>query len=352
MANIYDVAKEAGVSIATVSAVINNSAWVSTKLKKKVDAAIRKLDYQPNLLARGLAKKRSHTLGVIVPDIANPFFPGLIRGAEDMAQEHNYSLLVASSDNDPEKEMDYLNLLVAQRVEGILLTKAPGRLPDVCLSKKAPPIVQLMRTIAGFKSDAVLADDVGAAYEGVTHLLRHGFRRIAMISGAAGVSTTRRRAAGYRQALKDWGVKYDRSLVSGGDYKVESGYLAGLDLLKRSPDAVFVSNYLMTVGLIRALSQYRLRCPDDVAVVTCDDYDWLDSFSPSLTTIDFPKYQLGSEAARLLIERQQNPDGPIQTLKLKSVMRIRESCGHRLRPMEQVAGTAQTDPGLNRSFSP
>ncbi len=350
MANIYDVAKEAGVSIATVSAVINETAYVSPKLMRRVQEAIQKLGYRPNLLARSLAKKQSHTLAVVVPDISNPFFPDVIRGAEDKAQEHGYNLLVVSSDNDPVKERSYLNLLLAKQVDGILLTKAPGRLSDVFHprpDRSPPPIVQLIRSIHGFKSDAVVADDWGAAYEGVSHLLRLGYKRVGLITGAKGVSTTRRRLAGYRQALRDWDIAFERSLVAAGDYRADSGYLAGLDLLKQHPEALFVSNYLMTVGFMKALAQYQLKCPEDVGIVTCDDYSWLDSFSPRLTTIDFPKYQLGYEAARLLVERLAHAEKPFETVKLKNSMCLRESCGHLLRP-NQPAVPAAKKRGLSR----
>lgn len=334
MANIYDVAKEARVSIATVSAVINQSAYVSPKLRRRVQRAIERLGYQPNLLARGLAKRQSHTLGVIVPDIANPFFPDVIRGAEDQAQKAGYSLLLVSTDNDPGKERSYLDILLAKQVDGFLLTKAPGKLTESIqarLNRAGSPVVQLIRTIRGFKSDAVIPDDRGAAYEGVTHLLRLGYNRIGLITGARGVSTTRLRVAGYREALKDWAVPYEPSLVAAGDYRVESGYLAGLKLLKRHPQALFVSNYLMTVGLMKAMAQYQLKCPEQVAIVTCDDYEWLDHFGPRLTTIDFPKYALGAEAARLLIARLREPDRPVETIKLANSMCIRESCGFLLR---------------------
>ncbi len=334
MANIYDVAREARVSIATVSAVINGSAYVSPRLQRRVQEAIERLGYQPNLLARGLAKKKSHTLAVVVPDISNPFFPDVIRGAEDRAQEAGYNLLVVSSDNDPRKERSYLELLLAKQIDGILLTKAPGKLPGSLLGdngRTVTPVVQLIRSIAGLKSDVVVPDDWGAVYEGVAHLLRLGYRKIGLITGVKGVSTTRRRLAGYRQALKDWGLKYEAGLVAGGDYRAESGYLSGLDLLKQRPEAVFVSNYLMTVGFMQALSQYQLRCPEDVAIVTCDDYAWLNSFSPRLTTIDFPKYELGSEGVRLLLQRIEDPDRPPEAVELKNTMCIRESCGVKLR---------------------
>ncbi len=358
MPNIYDVAKAARVSVATVSAVVNDTAFVSPSLKTRVQAAIDRLGYQPNLLARSLAQQRSHTIGMIVPDIVNPFFPEVVRGAEDRARAAGYTLLLASSDNDPTKEELYLNVFLAKRVDGILLTKAPGRMPaslTARLRTARVPIVQIAREIPGVKADAVLMDDRGAAYEGVTHLLRLGYRRIGFITGIGHVSTTRRRLLGYRDALRDWQLEVDPRLVVEGDFQVTSGYTAGVDLLKATPDAVFISNYLMAVGFMRALRQYGLRCPDDVGIVTCDDHPWLDSFTPRLTTIDLPKHALGSEAARLLVERIETdakrpaPRGRrprFTVVQLRNAMCIRESCGAGLRPARD-SGFGNGDSGAS-----
>ena len=219
MPNIYDVAKRARVSVATVSAVLNDSAFVSAGLKDRVHTAVAALGYQPNLLARSMAKQRTQTLGMIVPDIANPFFPEVVRGAEDTAHAGGYTLLITSSDNDPRKEEVYLRLFLAKRVDGIILTKAPGRLqPELqrALAKAGVPIVLLARTVPGFIADAVELDDKGAAYEGVTHLLRLGYRRVGFIGGLRGASTSRRRLDGYKAALKDWKIKVNRALVADG----------------------------------------------------------------------------------------------------------------------------------------
>jgi LacI family transcriptional regulator len=164
MPNIYDVAKRARVSVATVSAVLNDSAFVSADLKGRVETAVAALGYQPNLLARSMAKQRTQTLGMIVPDIANPFFPEVVRGAEDTAHAAGYTLLIASSDNDVKKEEIYLRLFLAKRVDGIILTKAPGRLPVVlqdALAKAGVPIVLLARTVPGFTTDVVGVEGKG-----------------------------------------------------------------------------------------------------------------------------------------------------------------------------------------------
>jgi LacI family transcriptional regulator len=340
MANIYDVAKEARVSVATVSAVVNESAYVSPALKKRVRAAVRKLGYITNLLARGLAKQESHTIGMIVPNIANPFWPEVVRGVEDSAHARGYTLVLASSDDDLTKENLYLTLFLSKRVDGILLTKAAGgikRDAAALLKTTHTPVVQLMRsspTVAGVK---VLVDEHAGSYEGVTHLLRLGYTRVAMINGLRGVSTSRSRLAGYREALRDWGQTFDPALLVEGDFRVESGYTAGIELLKRKPDAMFIANYLMAVGFMRALRQYQVRCPEDIGIVTCDDYPWLDAFHPRLTTVNFPKYELGQEAARALIDQldDTNPrrqgGRPKSPIVLKSTLCIRESCGYERR---------------------
>src|SRR5882672_6833043 len=331
MGNIYDVAKAARVSVATVSAVVNASAYVSPGLTARVHAAIKQVGYQPNQLARSLATQQSRTIGMIVPDIANPFFPEVVRGAEDTAHAAGYMLLIASSDNDLKKEAVYLDLFIAKRVDGVIFTKAPGAMPkglQTTLARAGVPLVLLARTVPGLRADIVEMDDKRAAHEGVTHLLRLGYRRIGFITGHAGATTSRRRLDGYRAALRDWRQSIDPALVVEGDFRVESGYRAGLALLKSRPDAVFISNYLMSVGFMEALRQYQLRCPEDVAIVTCDDHPWLDSFSPRLTTIDLPKRELGAAAARLLIERLSKPARrTARTIRLPSAMRIRESCG-------------------------
>lgn len=334
MANIYDVARRARVSVATVSAVINDSAYVSPHLTARVEGAVRALGYKPNLLARSLAKQQSHMLGMVVPDIANPFWPEVVRGAEDRAHAAGYTLLLSNSDDDPIKEALYLNLFLAKRVDGILLAKAPAPLSrdlSAQIRGSRMAVVQLMRVTPGCGSDAVVLDDEDAAYEAVSHLLRLGGRRIAMLSGPPAVMTAARRCAGYKRAMKDAHVKVDPALQYAGDFRVRSGYEGGLVLLKRRPEAVFIANYLMAVGFMKALRQYQLRCPQDVAIVTCDDHPWLESFSPQLTTVNFPKYELGSEGARVLIERLAKPNSPPQRIELRSALTIRESCGQQLK---------------------
>jgi LacI family transcriptional regulator len=256
--NIYDVARRAGVSVFTVSTVVNNNGQVSLPLRRRVEAAIRTLNYRPNLLARSLAKRQSHTIGIIVPDIANPYFPIVVRGAEDEAQKGGYSVLLCNSDNQPQKEEQYLQLLLSKRVDGILITKAPGPftlLQRRMLSDAEAPIVLVMRTCRGLRADAVLADDLQAAFEAVSHLARLGYTRIVFVGGPLNISNGRARRQGFRKALKAYDLHSDPGLVLEGNYRVDSGYRAGLTLLPRRPDAVFVANYLMAVGFVKAAEE-------------------------------------------------------------------------------------------------
>ena len=332
-ASIYDVARESRVSVFTVSAVVNNKTHVGKKLRERVEAAIRKLNYRPNLLARSLAKQKTHTIGMIVPDIANPFFPMVVRGAEDAAQKRGYNLLLCNSDDTQVREESALELLLSKRVDGILLTKA---ICDITPSLRQMieemniPIVLVMRTFPKVSKDAIITDDYQGAYEAVCHLARSGRSRFGMMGGPMKVSNGKARWQGFHDALKANGLTYEPSLVIEGDYRIESGYRGGHVLLSHRPDGVYVANYLMTVGLLKAAEEMGLQCPEDFGLVSFDDYPWLGIFRPKLTTVELPKYQLGLEAADLLLDRIAGKSGPGVLKKLLPELRVRDSCGFKL----------------------
>ena len=336
--SIYDVAREAKVSVFTVSAVINETGRVSATLSRRVEAAIRKLNYRPNLLARSLAKQQTHTLGIVVTDIANPFFPAIVRAAEDAAQKAGYSILLCNSDDKPDKEALYLELLISKRVDGIILNKTPGPLSLAqrrMLEEAKTPIVLLMRTCPDLKTDIVQTNDKQGAMDAVAHLARIGHKRIALVSGPLNVSNARARRQGYCKALEEAGLKYEENLTFEGDYRIESGRRAGHALLPQRPDAVLVTNYLMTIGLMSAAEEIGLRCPEDFKLVSFDDYPWSGCFRPRLTTVELPKGELGNTAVRLLLERIQGKRNTPQTVNLSPQLRVRESCGFMLHARKQ-----------------
>ena len=326
MATIYDVAKRATVSVATVSSVVNDSSYVSPELRSRVEAAIRELDYSPNLLARGLARQKTLSLGVLVPDIANFFFPEIVRGVEDKAKAAGYTMILGNSDNQSDKEELYLKLFLSNRVDGIVLVKAPGGMkPELLrmLKLSEVPIVLLDRAYEEIKTDSVLADDLGGGYLATQHLIELGHRRIALICGLPGVSTTDGRYQGYEKALREAGIPLDEALVGAGDYGSDSGHEVGLKLLKQRPTAVFVTNYMMTLGFLKALDERKLSTPRDVSIVSYDDFFWNDVFSPRLTCVAQPKYQLGYKAAEVLLSRIQKKHKRKQTVVLENSLQVR-----------------------------
>jgi len=329
-ASIYDVARESKVSVFTVSAVVNQKSHVGKKLRDRVEEAIRKLNYRPNLIARSLAKQRTLTIGMIVPDIANPFFPMVVRGAEDAARRHGYNLLLCNSDDSLDQEEKQIELLLSKRVDGILLTKAAGNFRPALrqmIKEVDIPFVLVMRTYSKLTKDAVISDDYQGAYDAVCHLARAGCRQIGLISGPLKVSNAQARWRGFRDALESQGLPCEKELVIEGDYRIDSGFRAGNILLSHRPDGIYVANHLMTIGLLRAAEEMGLSCPQDFRLVSFDDYPWLGVFHPKLTTVELPKHQVGSEAAELLIERIAGSSGKAVVRKLQPELRIRESCG-------------------------
>src|SRR6202165_5030395 len=354
--SIYDVAREAKVSVFTVSAVINDTGRVSTTLARRVEAAVLKLNYRPNLLARSLAKQQTHTLGMVVTDIANPFFPAIVRGAEDAAQKAGYSMLLCNSDDKEDKEAVYLELLISKRVDGIILNKTPGAFTVAqrrMLDEAKVPIVLLMRTCPGLKTDLVQTNDRQGAIDAISHLARIGHKKIAFVSGPLNVSNARARRQGYCAALEQWGLEYVPQLTFEGDYRIESGHRAGHALLPHRPDSALVTNYLMTIGFMSAADEICLRCPEDFALVSFDDYPWLGCFRPRLTPIELPKYALGDAAVRLILERFQGKRTQPVTVNLMPQLRVRESCGfmlHSGRAQGAAMGRNQKPKRLARSI--
>lgn len=329
-ASIYDVARESKVSVFTVSAVVNQKSHVGKKLRDRVEEAIRKLNYRPNLIARSLAKQRTLTIGMIVPDIANPFFPMVVRGAEDAARKHGYNLLLCNSDDNLDQEEKQIELLLSKRVDGILLTKAAGDFRPALrqmIKEVDIPFVLVMRTYSKLTKDAVISDDYQGAYDAACHLARAGCKRIGLVSGPLKVSNALARWRGFRDALESQGLQCDKELIVEGDYRMDSGFRAGNALLSHRPDGVYVANHLMTIGLLRAAEEMGLSCPQDFRLVSFDDYPWLGVFHPKLTTVELPKHQVGSEAAELLIERIAGSSEKAGVRKLQPELRIRESCG-------------------------
>jgi LacI family transcriptional regulator len=347
---MHDVATRARVSQATVSHVINEKIYVSPKLRERVLRAIRDLNYHPDAVARTLRTKRSKTIGMIIPNISDPFFDTVVRGAEDVLANEGYALIVGNSDDDLRKEETYYRTFRAKQVDGMLLIISPGGGPPEYLQRHVPemtPIVHLDRYYRGVRGDTVLLDDLGGSYQGVGHLLSLGHRRIAMITGPLNLANASMRLQGYRRALADHGVAFDESLVREGKFDMISGEekAGDLVLLNPRPTALFVSNALMAAGALRAFTKRGVRCPEDVALVSFNDLDWFDLVKPSITVVRHPVYDLGATAAEILLKRISGKlTSSYRRVILKSTLVVRESCGSPLRSFTATAAVGNPLP--------
>jgi DNA-binding LacI/PurR family transcriptional regulator len=333
MPTIKDVAKRAGVSPATVSYVLNQTRFVSPATEARVRQAIRELNYQPNHIARSLRARRTMTVGMIMSDITNPFFADIVRGAEDVLSEKHYSLILCNTDEAPERELATLQLLRQKKVDGLIVVATGHNVaPLYEVNALGLPVVLVDRQLPGDQLDTVVVDNQAGAYQATRHLLELGHRRIGLIIGLQGISTTMQRRRGYELALQDYGLAPDPTLIQEGHSTIEGGAAAAETLLDLNPPptALFATNNLMTIGVFLTIKQRRLRCPQDIAVVGFDDMVWLSVFTPGVTTVVQPSYEIGQRAAHLLLDRMtgKSPHTP-RVIMLAPQLIIRESCGYR-----------------------
>jgi len=332
VATIFDVARAARVSASTVSHVVNGTRFVSDDARARVQSAIESLGYRPNALARSLRRGRSHTLGLILPDSANPYFAEIGRELETAAFEAGFSVVLCNSGNDPEKERLYVNVLARNQVDGILLVAAGDRAEIVpSLSEKELPVVMLDREAARPGLDCIIADNVAGGRLATHHLVELGHRRIACVSGPPRVSSSAQRLAGYRKALAEAGLRFDARLVRPGDFRPESGWAAARKLLAlpRPPTAIFACNDLMAMGVLRAAHELGRSVPGELAVIGYDDIELSRYTIPPLSTVAQPKREMAREALRLMTQRLgSGSPGPVpQRLRLPVSLTVRQTCG-------------------------
>lgn len=324
---IYDVAKKAGVSTYTVSCVLNKSAYVSPELTRRVEAAVKDLDYTPNAVARSLQTRSTKTIGMLIPDIGNPFYARVVRGVEDRLRRDGYSLFLGNSYNDPAEQARYVNLFKSRQIDGLLLYIAPkGEQSIAPLVAAKRPVVLIGRTAKSFECDTVISDYAKGVEDAVTHLISRGHKRIGLITGEPSMSNSIATVDGWRRGLKKHNVKPSDSLVEPGDWTEVSGCEATHRLMARrpAPDAIFAANFLMMTGVLRALMELKKKVPKDVEVSSSDDSDWLDVFSPPITTVVQPSYSIGERAADLVLARIADSARPVTQVILEPTLHIRQ----------------------------
>ncbi len=322
---IYDVAKLARVSTYTVSCVVNKSAFVSPKLTERVLQAVRKLDYTPNAVARSLQTRNTKTVGMLIPDIANPFYARVVRGVEDRLSKDGYSLLLGNTYNSNEAQSRYLTLFRGRQVDALLLFMTAGgedAVERLVLEKR--PVVCVGRVPFKFDCDSVSVDNITGTRSAVEHLIGKGHKRIGLVTGELALSAGMDRVEGWRQALQAHNSKVDERLIESGDWTEKSGYDGTVRLLRRRPPptAIFVANFLIMTGVLRAL-QDRKFAASSVEVASSDDSDWLDVFSPSISTVAQPSYEMGEQAADLALARLADKERPFTRIVLQPSLHIR-----------------------------
>jgi len=326
-----DVAREGGVSINTVSRALNGKPDVNKDTKKRILEIADRLNYVPNFLAKGLVTKNTKTIGVIVSDNANPFFARIIKGTEDFARSKGYNIILCNTDERYEREEEAIRLLREKRVDGLLITLTPAqekRADILELKRSGVPFVLLNRHMENIMTDYVINDNVYGAYLAVNHLVKSGHKKIGYISGPPQISSAQERLEGYKKALFENNIDFDNSLVKKSNLKMEDGYRLMKEFLQleNRPTAVFAYSDLLAIGALKALKEAKLRVPKDIALVGYDDIEFCSLLEVPLTTVHQPRYRIGEEGAKILINRIEKKDSEgFQQIVLKPELVIRES---------------------------
>lgn len=328
---IYDVAREAGVSMATVSRVVNNNPNVKPQTRKKVFEAIERLGYRPNAVARGLASKKTTTVGVVIPDISNAIFAEVARGIEDIANMYHYNIILCNADKKKDKEIRVINTLLEKQVDGLLFMG--GAVTDEHLQAfrtSNVPIVLCATTDENGTIPSVDIDHEGAAFDAVQTLIKQGHTKIAMIGGtlqdpANGYS----RFQGYKRALETAGLPYDENLVRIGNYRYESGADAMkhfLDLPDR-PTAIFSATDEMAIGAIHCIQDNGLKVPEDFSIISVDNSRMASMVRPQLSAVAQPMYDIGAVSMRLLTKLMKKETVEHAKVVLPHEVVMRQSVG-------------------------
>lgn len=332
---IKEIAKEAGVSIATVSMILNNKDQnITNATRMRVLDVVKKYNYIPNAMAGSLVTQKTHIVGLILPDITNPFFPGIARGAEDKANESGYSIIFCNTDDKLEVEEKYIETLTKKMADGIIIAHSSNSVKmSEILERCKVPIILIDRD---FYSEnirgKVLVNNLEGAYKGVSYLINKGYKKIAYLSGSLKTKTAKDRLDGYKKALSDKNLEYDETLVKCGEYKIDWGRAGVKELLSENKqfDAIFCGNDLIAIGAMKELKEKNYKIPSDVGVMGFDDIYLAGLVEPALTTIRQPNYSMGYKAMELLLENIKNNNknssiSEMKTITLETEIIVRNS---------------------------
>ncbi|ALG11782.1 LacI family DNA-binding transcriptional regulator [Kibdelosporangium phytohabitans] len=328
---LKEVAQRAGVHVTTASRALNpaTSSLVNPATMRRVQAAARELRYQPNAMARGLKTSRSMSVGVLLPDLTNPLFPPIVRGIEDVLANSGYTTLIANTDNDLDRQRTLFDTLRARQVDGVII--ATARRDDTLFAeahKQGARMVMVNRRVDQSDIPSVTGDDHDGIAMAVRHLIELGHTRIAHVGGPQHTSTGRTRQRAYRQALDEAGIELDPGLlVTAQEFTEAEGATAARGMFEagKRPTAIVAANDMIALGCLDVFSDRRMRCPQDISLVGFNDMPFVDRLTPPLSTVHVPHYQIGAEAARMLLDRLANPDLPAKSITLPATLVLRES---------------------------
>ncbi len=330
MPNMKQIARMANVSLGTVSHVLNESAAVREPLRKRVMDAVEALGYQPSQLARGLRRDKTDMIGMIIPDVTNPFFPAVVRGAEDVAFSSGYRLVLCNTDNDHAKELAHLKALRTYLPSGLIVI--PCDFSDLTAQvepyrKSGTAVVCVDRLPRHWMGDSVTVANEKGAHRATRFLIQMRHQQIAMITGPLHLTSVQERLAGFKRALREANIAITPDFIQETAFDKQGGHTKALILLRMlpRPTAIFAGNDMIALGVLLAIRELRLRCPEDVSVVGFDNLDFAETTSPSLSSVHQPGYQLGSTAARMLLDRVSGDTGPAKHCVLETELKIRES---------------------------
>jgi DNA-binding LacI/PurR family transcriptional regulator len=330
MANMKEIAKIAGVSLGTVSHVLNGSAAVREPLRKRVMDAVDALGYQPSQLARGLRRDKTNMIGMIIPDVTNPFFPAVVRGAEDVAFENGYRLVLCNTDNDHAKEIAHLNELRTYLPSGLIVI--PSNFSDLTAQaesyrRSGTAVVCVDRLPKDWNGDTVTANNEHGAYEATNYILRQGHRQLAIITGPRHLTNAQDRLKGFRRALHEKKISIAPEYVQETTFDQHGGHAKTMLLLRMipRPTVIFAGNDMIAFGALLAFREAGLHCPEDISLIGFDNLDLAEMTSPPLSSVSQPGYQMGSTAARMLIDRVRGDHGPAKHVVIETALKIRDS---------------------------
>ena len=330
MANMKEIAKIAGVSLGTVSHVLNGSVTVREPLRKRVMDAVDALDYQPSQLARGLRRDKTNMIGMIIPDLTNPFFPAVVRGAEDFAFEHGYRLVLCNTDNDHAKEIVHLNELRTYLPSGLIVI--PSNFSDLTAQaesyrKAGTAVVCVDRLPKDWNGDSVTANNEQGAYEATNYLLSQGHTRLAIITGPRYLTNAQDRLRGFKRALLERKLSIDPEYVQETSFDQHGGYSKTVLLLRMipAPTVILAGNDMIAFGALLAFRESGVRCPDDISLMGFDNLDFAEMTSPPLSSVSQPGYQMGMRAAQILVDRVRGDHGSAKHVVIETALKMRAS---------------------------